>query len=220
MIVRQSNPELEIAALDDEVTEVLEELRKHFTTLLDFAYDVRVMGKAPNDLWSQLDVALRAFTFASAHEVAESIAAFIDRDQEALLAALAPAEDSDYDREVWRAARIADVAAVEGYHKGLESEARAFVTPNREWRIAMLSHVSTDGPRVVNGRSRLVRHAVAQALGMTPHDAPVQAIELEVLTAARALASGEQECPSCGAAVDEGCRQGPGPTGDPLTSCG
>lgn len=226
MIVRQPGPAGEIAALEDEVNAVIEDMTARFRVLLDAAFKARVDGEPVTDKWTDLDIALRNFAFPAALEVAESIAAYIDREQEELLAAIAPAEGARLpERLVWQAPRISDVPDVQDHRDGKYIEALVYATEDRQWRVTMVSYAGTAGERFVHGQSRLVRFAVAHALGMSPSAPPVAAVEREVLAAARKLAEKccptfDERCPSCGAAVDEGCRRGAGSTGDPLTSCG
>ncbi len=183
-IQRQDTPEGEIAALEDEVTAGLDTLRGHFRTLLDTAYTARVEGERPTDKWPEIDHALRAFAWESCAEVAESIAAYIDGEQEALLAALAPAENEE-ERVVWEVPNLSDGYPIEGYHADAKSAARVCVNHDREWVVYMTNNVTARRGR---GRGLLVRFAVVDALKEhSPLDAAVQAVEASVLEAAREL---------------------------------
>lgn len=185
MVIRQDEPACEVAALEDEVVEVLADLQARFRTLLDAAYSARVEGESVTDKWPDLDVALRGFAYASVREVAASIAAYIDAEQEALLAALAPEEIGD-DRLVWRADRVTDHADVGGYHAGAESEVLVYVTNDREWRVQMVSNAETV-PSYHSARGLLLRHVIAEALITSqPMDPPVRVLEATILDAARA----------------------------------
>lgn len=184
-VQRHDVPESEIAALEDEVTACMDMLRGHFRTLLDAAYTARVEGEAPTDKWPDIDHALRAFAWESCAEVAESIAAYIDGEQEALLAALAPADGED-DRIVWDVPDLSEAAPTEGYHAAMRSGARVCVTADREWVVYMTNNMTGRRGR---GRGLLVRLAVVDALKEhSPLDAAVQAVEASVLEAARELA--------------------------------
>ena len=189
-VQRQDTPEGEIAALEDEVTACLDMLRGHFRTLLDAAYTAKVEGEPPTDKWPDIDHALRAFAWESCAEVAESIAAYIDGDQEALLAALAPA-DGEADRIVWDVPDLSDAALIEDHHAAMGSGARVYVSADREWVVYMMNNMTR---RVGRGRGRLVRHAVVDALKEhSPLDAAIQSVEGCVLGAARELAGWPRE---------------------------
>lgn len=184
---RQDPPESEIAALEDEVTECIHMLQGHFRVLLDAAYEARVEGESPTDKWPYIDRALRAFAWESCAEVAESIAAYIDGEQEALLAALAPADDEE-ERVVWEVPVLSDAYPIEGYHAGAKSDARVCVNHDREWVVYMTDHMTSTRGR---GRGLLIRFAVAEALKTSPLDPAVQAVEASVLDAARELAQAD-----------------------------
>lgn len=187
-VQRQDDPESEIAALEDEVTACIDMLQGHFRTLLDAAYTARVVGEPPTDKWPDIDHALRAFAWESCAEVAESIAAYIDGEQEALLAALAPAEDEE-ERVVWDVPALSDAYRIEGYHHaGAKSDARVCVNHDREWVVYMTNNMTSTRGR---GRGLLIRFAVAEALKTSPLDPAVQAVEASVLDAARELAQAD-----------------------------
>jgi hypothetical protein len=177
---RQDEPSGEIAALDDEAGEALRAARRNLTVLLDLAYKARIDGEAIDR--DALDHALRSFMFPTLWEVAESVAAYADQEQEALLDALTP--EAEDERRVWWSDRVDP--AVGGYHAGAESSILVSVSDGA-WVVRLLP--GGDGARAQTTRGRLLAHVIAGALGTSaPTDEVVRLMESLVLVKARELA--------------------------------